>query len=159
MQFKLLNSFDGVSLERINYDKPSGENSNWHSAAESVNFGTPTYKNSQYQDSEEGASLFSLSPESISPDNDGYNDFLNIRYNMNKPGYVISISIFDASGHTVRNLTENELLGTEGNIVWDGLNDDNQQPGPGIYIVLLDYFDLEGNRHQEKKTCVVSVKY
>jgi len=48
MQFPLLIYYDGVALERINPDVSSNDENNWHSAAESVGFGTPGYKNSQF---------------------------------------------------------------------------------------------------------------
>ncbi|MFO7790483.1 MAG: lamin tail domain-containing protein, partial [Bacteroidales bacterium] len=158
MHFKLLRSVKGVSLERIDYNEPASDENNWHSAAESVGFGTPTYQNSQYKSSETAESMFELSPETISPDNDGYEDVLTISYKMDKPGYVLSISIYNSKGQPVRNLIDNEMLGSEGQFTWDGLNDDGMHPGSGIYIVLLDYFDLDGNRHQEKKTTVIAVK-
>ncbi|MGM0626051.1 MAG: lamin tail domain-containing protein [Bacteroidota bacterium] len=158
MHFKLLRSVDGVSLERINYDRPASDEDNWHSAAENVGFGTPTYENSQYQSSPTTESMFEITPETFSPDNDGYQDVLNISYKMDNPGYVLSISVYDAKGHPVRKLVENELLGMEGLITWDGLNENGQHPGRGIYILLFDYFDVEGNRHQEKKTVVIAVK-
>jgi hypothetical protein len=155
--FQLLKEVKGVALERIDYDQPAADENNWHSAAESVGFGTPTYKNSQYQAYGEHNTSFELNPESISPDNDAYHDYLNIHYSMDQSGYVLSVTIYDAAGHLVRNLTENEMLAAEGVIQWDGLNNNNQHPGAGIYIVLLDYFDLQGNRKQEKRTCVVAV--
>jgi len=158
MHFQLLRSVDGVSLERINYDRPANDEDNWHSAAENVGFGTPTYENSQYQSSEIAESMFEISPETFSPDNDGYQDVLHISYKMDNPGYVLSVSVYDAKGHPVRKLVENELLGMEGLITWDGLNENGQHPGRGIYILLFDYFDVEGQRHQEKKTVVIAVK-
>ncbi|MEY3148152.1 MAG: hypothetical protein RL688_1371, partial [Actinomycetota bacterium] len=47
--FKLISDEEGVSLERIDHNAVSQDASNWHSAASSVNYGTPTYKNSQYR--------------------------------------------------------------------------------------------------------------
>ncbi len=40
----------GISLERINLDRPANELGNWASADENENFATPTYKNSQSKD-------------------------------------------------------------------------------------------------------------
>ncbi|MEA1875183.1 MAG: lamin tail domain-containing protein, partial [Bacteroidota bacterium] len=155
--FQLLREVKGVALERIDYDQSAADENNWHSAAESVGFGTPTYKNSQYRPYGEYENAFELSPESISPDNDGYQDYLNIHYILENSGVVLSVTIYDAAGHLIRNVTENELLAAEGTIQWDGLDNNNQHPGAGIYIVLLDYYDLQGNRQQEKRTCVVAV--
>ncbi len=158
MHFQLLKNLKGVSLERIDYNRPSAEKDNWHSASETVGFGTPTYENSQFQASQNSESMFELSSKSISPDNDGFEDFLSIRYTMNQPGYMMSISIYDAAGHFIRKLVDNEMLGVEGSFLWDGLNENQQHPGAGIYIILLDYFDLNGKRHQEKHTCVIAVR-
>ena len=46
--FPLIKNVQGVSLERVDYDAASIQ-SNFHSAATSVGYGTPGYKNSQYQ--------------------------------------------------------------------------------------------------------------
>ena len=48
MQFPLLNYFDGVALERINYNRPTNDKTNWHSASQQSGFGTPAFENSQF---------------------------------------------------------------------------------------------------------------
>ena len=48
-QFKLIDNPEGVSLERIDPEGPSQDAANWHSAASTAGYGTPTYKNSQYK--------------------------------------------------------------------------------------------------------------
>jgi hypothetical protein len=156
--FELLKDVKGVSLERINYEKASADRNNWHSASSTVGYATPTYENSQYKDISIAESQFKLIPESISPDNDGFEDFLLIKYQMNQPGFMMSINIYNASGHFIRQISDNELLGVEGEFLWDGLDENGEHPGSGIYIVLFDYFDLSGKRYQEKQTCVVAVK-
>ena len=47
--FKLIDDAEGVSLERIDPAGPSQDETNWHSAASTAGYGTPTYKNSQYK--------------------------------------------------------------------------------------------------------------
>ena len=47
MHFSLLETTDGVSLERLNPNAKTQNSNNWHSAASTAGFGTPTYKNSQ----------------------------------------------------------------------------------------------------------------
>ncbi len=159
MQFPLLNSTDGVSLERINYNRTTNDNDNWHSAAFSVGYGTPGYKNSQYLDENDVTDEFSLSTDIFSPDNDGYQDILEISYQLPKPNYTANIIIYDAKGRKIKRLAQNELLGTNGAITWNGLNELNEKVRPGVYIVLIEYFDLDGNVKHYKKNVVVAYKY
>ena len=154
--FKLLDNKEGVALERIDYSAPTQQEANWHSAATSVNYGTPTYQNSQFRRNDGVQGEVKLSPEIVSPDNDGQDDFATVDYNFPEAGYVASITIFDASGRPVRYLQRNALCGTSGSFRWDGLGERNQQLATGIYIVLTEVFNLSGKKKQFKKTIVVA---
>jgi hypothetical protein len=156
MQLPLLNTSDGVALERVNYERPVEDRTNWHSAAETYGFGTPAYKNSVYSESIHVDDPVTVEPEVFSPDNDGRDDVLNISFRFEIPGYTANITIFDSQGRKVRQLTNNELLGTEGIISWDGISDDNQKAAIGIYIIFIEVFDLEGNVKKYKKTAVLA---
>lgn len=154
--FPLLTTEDGVSLERINPNKPTQDSTNWHSAAESVGFATPGYKNSQYSESSSDGSEISVAPEIFSPDNDGHNDVVSFNYQFDEAGYVANVTIFDSRGRHVRKLTSNELLGTTGSFTWDGVNDKREKASIGIYIVFVEVFKLEGTVKSFKKTCVLA---
>ena len=143
MQFPLLSSTDGVSLERINFNLPASAKTNWHSAAESVGFATPAYKNSQYSEYQTDDGAVTLSPDIFSPDNSGYNDVLNIAYKFDEPGYVANINIYDNNGRLIRELIRNELLGTSGVFTWDGVTEDNEKANIGIYIVYFEVFNTK----------------
>nr|MBC8147616.1 lamin tail domain-containing protein [Bacteroidota bacterium] len=104
MHFALLNSSDGVSLERLSYERPTEDKTNWHSAAEAVGFATPAYQNSQLSLSNMTGDEIKTEPEIFSPDNDGYNDVLNINYKFDKPGYVANITIYDSKGRLIKYL-------------------------------------------------------
>ena len=119
-QFPLISNTEGVSLERIDYDGASVQ-SNFHSAATSVGYGTPGYKNSQYRLDEDVPGTITVTPDIFSPDNDGTDDFATINYSFPSPGYVANITIFDASGRAVRYLEKNALSGIKGYYRWDGL--------------------------------------
>ncbi|MES2591114.1 MAG: lamin tail domain-containing protein [Bacteroidota bacterium] len=159
MQFALLNTTQGVSLERIDFERPTQERTNWHSAAASVGYATPGYKNSQYNNSRETASnTIEITPELFSPDEDGINDVVNINYNLDTPGFVANITIYDSKGRKIKHLVRNELLGLKGTYSWDGINDDREKERVGIYILFIELFDLSGNTQQHKKTCVLGGK-
>jgi len=97
-----------------------------------------------------------VSPEIVSPDNDGQDDFASIDYRFPEAGYVTNITIFDASGRPVRFLQRNALSGTSGSFRWDGLGERNQQLATGVYVVLTEVFNLSGKKKQFKKTIVVA---
>lgn len=156
MHFKLLNSFEGVSLERIYPDLLTQDSDNWHSAAESAGFGTPGYRNSQYANFTGSQGEITVEPEVFSPDNDGFDDVLNIKYNFDTPGFIANVSVYDAKGRKIRNLINGELLGSEGFFAWDGLNDYNSKASIGIYIVYIEVFNLSGNVKKFKKVCVLA---
>ena len=155
MQLPILNTSDGVALERVNFERPSDDRTNWHSAAETYGFGTPAYRNSVYSQSIQVDDPITVDPEIFSPDNDGRDDVLNISYQFDVPGYTANITIFDSRGRKTRQLVNNESLGTEGTISWDGISDDNQKAAIGIYIIFIEVFDLDGNVENYKKTAVL----
>ncbi len=159
MHYPLLNYVDGVSLERINSDSPTEDRNNWHSAAESIGFGTPGVQNSQFVDASSGEEdPITVEPEIFSPDNDGYNDVLSIKYKFDQPGYNMTVNIFDAHGRLVRELVNNEYLGTTGAVNWDGIQDDNTKAPVGIYVFYVQIFDLNGKVKQYKKTGVLAAR-
>jgi hypothetical protein len=158
MQYPLLTTYDGVSLERINYDRPASDSTNWHSAAEDVGFATPGLQNSQFSPLLVADDPITVAPEIFSPDNDGSEDVLNIHYNYQEPGRNASITIYDARGRKVRQLIDHELLGTSGQFSWDGLDDQRQKAAIGIYIIYVEVFDLNGNVDHYKKTAVLATR-
>ena len=153
--YRLLSSQDGVSLERINYDVPSSDESNWHSAAQDAGFATPGYVNSQFHEIGEIESQITLSSEVFSPDNDGHEDQLVITYSLDVAGYSGTIAVYSSNGRLVQTLVNNRSLGSVGNIVWDGCDAQNRLCPAGIYIVYVELFNLEGKKIVEKH--VVSI--
>lgn len=157
MYSPLLNSTDGISLERVNYDDPTIEG-NWFSAAETVGFGTPGYKNSKFMQGDLTGAQIEIITEIFSPDNDGYQDLLEIGYKLDNESVISKIFIYDSRGRLVKKLVENKLAATEGIVRWDGVNDENQKANIGIYVVYVETYDLQGNVNRYKKTAVLAGK-
>jgi hypothetical protein len=155
--FPLIHNTEGVSLERINYNGSSVQ-SNFHSAASSVGYGTPGLKNSQYSPDENIQAEITVSPDVFSPDNDGQDDFVTIDYIFPSPGYVANITIFDASGRPVRYLQKNALNGIKGNYRWDGLGEKQQKLPIGIYVIVTEVFNTDGKRKLFKNSVVLARK-
>jgi len=156
MHFALLKSVDGVSLERVDPDRPTADISNWHSAAADVNFATPGYQNSQYAPAPAARGEITIDPAIFSPDNDGYQDVLTIAYKFDEPGFVATMKVFDIAGREVRTLMNNALLGTSGAVSWDGMMDTNELARIGPYVVVMEAYDLAGNVEKYRKTVVLA---
>lgn len=159
MHFPLLTSMDGVSLERINFNRPANDATNWHSASETVGFATPSYKNSQYSNIEPEDGNVSIAPEIFSPDNDGYNDVLNIHCKADAPGKMLNIIIYDAKGRLIKYLIKNQLISSESTFTWDGTDDSGRKANIGIYVVYMEIIDMKGSVKQYKKTAVLATKF
>ena len=158
MHFALLNYTEGVSLERVDPDRPSDDNSNWHSAAEAAGWATPGYENSQYSPTAYPSGELTIEPAIFSPDNDGFEDVLNMAYSFDQPGFTGSMTVFDLAGREVVKLMENELLGTTGAVSWDGMQADATLARIGPYVVYFEVFDLSGATLKFRKTVVVAQK-
>jgi hypothetical protein len=155
-QFALIANPDGVSLERIDPDGTSQEATNWHSAASTAGYGTPTYKNSQYKLLQSINASVEVTPKVFSPDNDGRDDIATIQYKTTEPGYIANITIYDANGRPVRNLVKNATLGLQGYWVWDGLDDKKSKLPIGTYILFTEIFNLSGKKEILKNVVVLA---
>ncbi len=139
---------DGVALERIRSGAPTNDPANWTSASPLLTGapGTPTLPNSQRLAPLDavGDDLIILPVERLSPDDDGYEDFLEIQYKLPLEGYAATMTIFDSGGVPVKRLIRQELIGTEGALRWDGDFDDGTRARPGIYILFLEIYSPSG---------------
>jgi hypothetical protein len=156
--FKLIDNDEGIALERIDPAGPSQNETNWHSAASTAGYGTPTYKNSQYKQSPGIAATIEVIPKVFSPDNDGFDDIATIQYKIDAPGYVANITLFDAAGRPVRNLVRNSTLALSGYWNWDGLDDKGKKLPVGTYILFTEIFNLQGKKDKFKNTVVLARK-
>jgi len=157
MHFPLLVNTKGVSLERIDFNRETLDKTNWNSASESVGFATPAYKNSQYLHANFGNEV-SISNPLFSPDNDGYNDVLNINYKFNESGKVANMFIYDSKGTQVKHLIKNQQLQQEGTVSWNGINDESEKAPIGIYVVYIELFNVSGKLNKYKLTCTLGGK-
>jgi hypothetical protein len=154
MHSRFLRNYKGVSLERVSMNNPS--KANWQSASSASGYGTPGCKNSQQENDIPDSPVVSFRPESFSPNTDGFNDEFIISYSLDKPGFAGNINIYDKSGRFVVSLIKNEILGTTGEIKWDGTDKTGKRQPLGIYIVTVELFNYEGEIYRWKDSVVLT---
>lgn len=159
MHYQLLTSTKGVSLERVDPHAETQQVFNWHSASADEGCATPGRQNSQSVRPSTTSSddFIIIEPEVFSPNQDGTDDLLFIRYEHEKPGYSCSVTIYTRAGQPVRYLVNNELAGTSGFFKWDGLNEQNARCATGIYVVLIRCFHPSGEVKEVKKVAVLGL--
>ncbi|TAJ15083.1 lamin tail domain-containing protein [Marinilabiliaceae bacterium JC017] len=159
MHYALLNSAEGISLERVFVEYSSNDPQNWRTASADVGYATPTARNSQALASNNmQEDRFSLQSEVFTPNGDGMDDRLMLNYRNLEPEGMVTVSIYHPSGYEICRLADKQLMGTEGFFTWDGLGDAGQKAKPGIYIIYISTFYPSGKKEVTKLTCVVGVE-
>ena len=154
----LLLETEGVSLERLSPTAPTQDKNNWFSAARNTGGATPGNKNSQNLSHKQTGMLVLSYPE-LSPDQDGYHDFLEIQYELPAPNMLVQAGIYSLSGQLVKQLTMNELFATKGVLIWDGGTEYGTIAVPGIYVLDFKAFSTNPsvffNRKLSFARCII----
>lgn len=156
LHFALVNASEGYSLERVDPDRATSDATNWHSASDVAGRATPGFQNSQYSRAPSPSGEMTIEPAIFSPDQDGFQDLLTIGFRFDQPGFVGTIVIYDVAGREARRLMDNQLLGAEGAVSWDGVLDGGSKGRMGPYIVVLEAYDLSGNVETYRKTVTLA---
>ena len=134
---------EGVSLERISLATHS-TGQNWKSASSSVGFSTPGYINSNaLQESNAATEVLKVEPEIFDPLS-GQNNFALIHYNFDFGGQVANVRIFDSQGRLIKELANNDIIGTTGFYRWDGDRSTGTKAPIGYYMISFETFDEKG---------------
>ncbi|MFK8038692.1 MAG: lamin tail domain-containing protein [Crocinitomicaceae bacterium] len=157
MHFQLIDDLNGKALERLSFTHQSQSDDNWHTASEVVGWGTPGYLNSQTS-SPSFEKNIQLSQAIFSPDNDGYQDLLEITYQFDNPDNVLDVVVYNSSGQPIKELKDNFYPGKKGSIVWDGLTDEGTKASVGTYVIGVTVFDLDGNLKRYKLVGVLATR-
>lgn len=151
--YPLLEDDDGYSLERISPDNETQNEGNWATCGNER--ATPARKNSHFNTPNLDSAAIELSGESFSPDNDGFEDKLQIKIRSGSNNQSVSIKIFDLGGRMTRNLVGHDVLGSESLFAWDGFDDNGQKAPVGVYILLIEIINLDTGRAESYKESVV----
>lgn len=146
---------EGIAIEKINPNALSSYNGNWHSASEASGWGTPGKENSILSDAKTSGKPVSLSSTRISPDNDGFEDILVIRFNPEGVGNVTNVTIYDETGLPVKKVAINFFIGGGGELFWDGTADDGSLMPQGLYVVFVTLLNDRGRSQSWKMGCAL----
>jgi len=148
------NGVSGTSIERISVTAASNDPLNWASSLDSSG-STPGRVNSRTKSaSTEGAQLLTLQPNPFSPDGDGRNDVLSVRYNLEQGDSRLDLKVYDVRGRLIRWLANNEPAGYSGEKLWDGRDDHGRAMPTGLYIIYLEALGKGGTRIQTARRAV-----
>lgn len=157
MHHPLLKNYKGVSLERISFARNTDESANWQSAAAIAGYATPTSENSQQENGDRKNEVILLS-KTFSPDQDGFEDTLQINYRFTQNGNLATVNIYTDKGLLVRNLIRNNSMPTQGSLEWDGLDNNGKLCKVGVYVIKFETFTTRGEVERFTKTCVLAAK-
>jgi len=133
----------GLSLERITMSGTSGDPRNWSTSAAALG-GTPGARNSVELAPAVRRAELGVDPPTVSPDADGFEDFTRISYHLPTRNARIMATVYDRHGRPVRRLANNEPAAAEGELIWDGRDDDGRPLAPGIFVVRVEAYDDDG---------------
>lgn len=154
MHYAKLLTTEGVSLERASANLPTQDERNWHSAASSVGFATPGYRNSQAT-TENLSEEIQFEPEVFSPDNDGFDDYTTLHLRFSEGDNRLTVKLYNSQGQCVKTLVNNELCGTEAHYIWDGTDLHQQLLTSGIYVAIIQWWTLEGKSKRLRRVVCI----
>ncbi len=152
MHMELINVTQGISLERISSKRSGTDLENWHSAASIEGYSTPGRENSQAVKDSWVNELIKVEPKVFSPDNNGFQDLLEIRISPGNQGWIINVWIIDLDGRTIWTMANNHLAGTSVTYTWDGIGGNGQMADEGIYVLFAKgYHPITGESWMKKE--------
>lgn len=143
-----------VSLELINPKLNRDKGNNWSSSVSEFD-ATPGLENSINVDNIASEARLIISPNPFSPDNDGFEDYTFINYNLTQPISQIRIRVYDSKGRFVRSIVNNQIAGSKGTILFDGLDENKNPLKIGIYIILFEAINTNNRIIEAFKEVVV----
>ncbi len=135
----------GVALARISLAAGDAAPTNWTSSV-APGGGTPGAPNrvALAPDAPAPTAGLTATPSPFSPDGDGFEDAVELRYALDADIALVRARIFDAYGRRVRTLEEAVLVGRTGSLVWDGRGDGGARLRIGVYVILFEAVSAEG---------------
>jgi len=142
-----------ISMERISFEN-SNRATNWRTCVDAMG-GTPGRKNSVAISTPLVKNGIKTTLEVFSPDGDGVNDDIGIRYRLPFPSAKLTLEIYDLTGRLIYRPVRNLVTSAEGVIYWNGDSNYEKKARVGIYIVRCLAADLGSAKSVEYITTLV----
>lgn len=153
-----LGSTQGVSLEKTKPQQHLNSSKYWKSASSTIGFASPTELNSMYNDKNSiSESTIELSSNQLTPNSDGSDDYLKIHIGSQQNGSLCSINTFDINGKHLHTLYQNETLGYQNMLEWDGYFKGFEAYNNTSLIILVEILHQSGET--EKKKFAIHYQY
>ena len=148
---------EGRSTEKYRPEFESNYINRWGIAVNSAAM-TPGRENSIYFEElpKNGSMIFEQNP--FSPDGDGVDDELLIKYKLPFEQGIIKLQIFDVNGRSIATPYWNVHFPQEGILRWDGYRDNGDPARIGIYLLKLSARNTSNNDIWERVKTVVLAK-
>lgn len=147
----LVSDAESLSLEKLHPSLSSLSPSSWTTAALDAGGATPGYLNSQYRrsfDSPLNQEGFYLENNACCPQALSTESQCLLRYRFSDI-YVATVRLYDFSGFPCATLANNLLLGSEGCLLFPGVDDDGNALYPGCYLLKITAYTLDGKLYRE----------
>jgi len=127
----------GVSLERVRPEMPSQEPCNWGGSV-SPEGGTPGRTNSIHVATLPSDGRLSAAPNPFSPDGDGRDDRVVVRFDLPVPTATARLTVYDLDGRMRALLADHARVSGTTEILWDGRGLDGEPLPAGLYVLALE---------------------
>ena len=148
----------GKALERIDIEASGLFANNWFTSSAQNNFGSPTIMNSQHNSSLINTQDISFNRLNVSPDGDGFEDFILLNLINQEVGTVLNISLYNLEGVFEQKLIHNEIVGVSERIKID-FSKDGFNPNMGIHILIIELNSLDGSNKRLKKAITINKRF
>ncbi|MFQ6613909.1 MAG: hypothetical protein ACE5D1_03615, partial [Fidelibacterota bacterium] len=144
----------GRSLEKFRPDYPSADLRSWGVSVAERGM-TPGEPNSLLVDTLHAKAAVRYEPDPFSPDGDGIDDRLWIRYRLPYNEAVFTVEVFDAAGRKIATPVARQIVGKEGVLYWDGRRENDKKARIGLYLVKAQAEDTQSSKTWDDLQTVV----
>lgn len=157
LQGNLLKAQTDTTLQFLWLDPSQGNNEVWAVINYNLDQDTTNNRMMTYVNQSTSREFMQIPLNRFSPDQDGFEDSLMLRYQVPETGGKLIISVFDLKGKEIATILQTKLKEKIGIASWDGKSKEGKNMAIGIYIIKLAY-KIGSKLYEEKKSVILAKK-